>query len=145
MGRKRADSNTKGMLERAWKELSTECLWETELGCIFWWRESWDGQFLLAWSRWPKVENAGRTEGNEKGELERSFPSFCLSACHESVTEGRVFEHARRIGRGRGWWRNGSIGVGMIHHGDWRCLCMGSVGFVLDKYHGSCMRVTKLL
>ena len=35
MGRNRADSKAKGMLERAWKKSSTEWLWETELGCLF--------------------------------------------------------------------------------------------------------------
>ena len=85
------------------------------------------------------------TKGNDKGELERSFCSFCLSVCHKSVTEGRVFEHASWIGRGRGWRKKGSIGVGLIHHGDWRCLRRGAVGFELDKYYGSCMKVTKLL
>ena len=83
------------------------------------------------------------TKGNEKGELERSFCSFCLSVCHKSVTEGRVFEHASWIGRG--WWKNGSIGFGLIHHGDWHCLRTGAVGFVLDKFYSSCMRVIKLL
>ena len=43
------------------------------------------------------------TKGNEIGDLERSFCSFCLSVCHKNVTEGRVFEHASWIDRGRGW------------------------------------------
>ena len=82
------------------------------------------------------------TEGDEKGELESSF---CLSVCHKSVTEGGVIGHARRNSRGRGWWKNGGISIGLIHHGDWRCLRTGAVGFVLEKYYGSCMGVTKLL
>jgi hypothetical protein len=61
------------------------------------------------------------------------------------VTEGGVIEHARRKGRGRGWWENGIISVGLIHHGDWRCLHTGAVGFVLAKYYSSCVGVTKLL
>ena len=85
------------------------------------------------------------TEGNEKGNLERSFHSFCLSVCDKGVTEWGVIEHARRKGRGRGWWENGIISIGLIHHGDWRCLHTGAVGFVLAKYYGSCVGVTKLL
>ena len=71
------------------------------------------------------------TEGNEKSELERSFHSFCLSVCNKGVTEGRVIEHVSRISSGRGWWKSGSISIGLIHHGDWCCLRMGAVGFVL--------------
>ena len=46
---------------------------------------------------------------------------------------------------GRGLWKSGSISIGLIHHGNWCCLCKGAVGFVLAKYYGRCMWVTKLL
>ena len=132
-----------------WKELGRNCQWNVfgkqNWGVCFGGRSlgisnvCWLGQGGQRWRM------QAETKGNEKGEHERSFHSYCLSVCHKGVTEGRVFEHASRIGRGRGWWKNGGIGVGLIHHGDWRCLHTGADGFVLDKYYGSCMRVTKLL
>ena len=61
------------------------------------------------------------------------------------MTEGGVIEQANRSGRGRGWWKNGGISIGLIHHGDWCCLLTGTVGFVLEKNYSSCMGVTKLL
>ena len=61
------------------------------------------------------------------------------------MTGGGFIAHANWNGRGRGWWKNSSIGVELIHHGDWRCLHTSAVGFVLGMYHWSGREVTKLL
>ena len=84
-------------------------------------------------------------EGIEVGVIQGSYHSFCFSVQDKGMTGGRLIAHANRSGRGGGWWKNSGIDVGLIHHGDWRCLRTGAVGFVLAKYYGSCVGVTKLL
>ena len=89
-----------------WKELGRNCQWNVfgkqNWGVCFGGRSlgigdvCWLGQ---GGQRWRKQ---AETRGNEKGDLEMSFCSFCLIVCYKSVTEGRVFEHASWIGRGRG-------------------------------------------
>ena len=44
--------------------------------------------------------------------------------------------HASKNGRGRGWWEEGHIVVGLIHHCDWRCLRARAVGFILGSTTG---------
>ena len=61
------------------------------------------------------------------------------------MTGGGFIAHANRNGRGAGWWKNSGIGIGLIHHGDWRCLRTSAVGFVLGMYHWSRREVTKSL
>ena len=61
------------------------------------------------------------------------------------MTGGVFIGHANRNGRGAGWWKNSGIGIGLIHHGDWRCLRTSAIGFLLGMYHWSGREVTKLL
>ena len=61
------------------------------------------------------------------------------------MTGGGFNAHANRNGRGGGWWKNSGIGIGLIHHGDLRCLCTSTVSFVLGMYYRSGRGVTKLL
>ena len=41
--------------------------------------------------------------------------------------------------------KDNGIGIGLIHHGDLRCLCTSAVGFVVGMYHWSGREVTKSL
>ena len=52
------------------------------------------------------------------------------------MTEGGFIVHASKNGRGRGWWEEGHIVVGLIHHCDWRCLRARAVGFILGSTTG---------
>jgi hypothetical protein len=61
------------------------------------------------------------------------FHSFCPSPCGKGVTEGGVIEHARRNDKGKGWWKNGCISIGLIHNGGWLCLHMEAVEICTSK------------
>ena len=84
-------------------------------------------------------------EGIEDGGIQGSYYSFCFSVEDKGMTGEGFIAHANRNGRGGGWWKNSGIGVGLIHHGDWRCLRTSAVGFVLGMYHWSGREVTKSL
>ena len=84
-------------------------------------------------------------EGIEDGGFRGSYHSFCFSVEDKGMTGGGFIAHANRNSRGGGWWKNSGIGVGLIHHGDWRCLRTSAVGFVLGMYHWSGREVTKSL
>ena len=97
----------------------------------------WHGWGCQRW--WMQVE----PEGIEDGGIWGSYHSFCFSVEDKGMTGGGLIAHANRNGRGGGWWKNNSIGIGLIHHGDWRCLCTSAVGFVLGIYHWSGREATK--
>ena len=52
------------------------------------------------------------------------------------MTEGGFIVHTNKNSRGRGCWKKESIVVGLIHHGDWRCLRVSAVGFALGSTSG---------
>jgi hypothetical protein len=52
------------------------------------------------------------------------------------VIGGGLIAHASRNSRGKGWWKKGSIVVGLIHHGDEHCLRVCAVGFILESTTG---------
>ena len=45
----------------------------------------------------------------------------------------------------RGWWKRGSIVIGLIHHDDWHFLFSSFIGFALEKGLQEQQVVTKIL
>ena len=69
-------------------------------------------------------------EGKGKNRIEGSCHSLPFCDCYLDESLRDCIMHARRNGRGRGWWTGESFGSGQNYHGDRRCLRTSAVGFV---------------
>ena len=62
-------------------------------------------------------------EVNKDDRIEGSCHSLYFFVGNKGTAVIECIGHARKNGRGGGWWKEGRIYVGLIHHCDWHCLC----------------------